>query len=89
YELFFFADADGRRIDLRLGINPPPDKDGLYKAGTVVTVGPAPLELDDGKYSFAGWALDGNIVGVDSRTNSIQVTMDKAHRLICLYKLGG
>lgn len=89
YELFFLADADGRRIDLRLSINPPPDKDGLYKAGTVVTVGPAPLELDDGKYSFAGWALDGDIVGTDFRTNSIQVTMDKNHRLICLYKLGG
>lgn len=46
--------------------------------------GPAPLELDDGKYSFAGWALDGNIVGTDFRTNSIQVTMDKAHETIRL-----
>jgi hypothetical protein len=85
YELFFSANIDGRRINLQTKIDPPPDNDGFYPAGSMVRIGPVPRDLDGGKYIFAGWAINGKVESTDSTLTSIEMMMDDHKKIVAMY----
>lgn len=85
YELFYSANVDGRRISLQTKIDPLPDKDGLYPAGSMVRVGPVPRELEGGKYIFAGWAINGKVETTESSLTTIDVMMDDHKKIVAMY----
>ncbi len=88
YQLKFYAILGSKRTRLETKIYPQPDRDTLYPAGQKVAVGPVPEKLDDGRYVFSGWSLDGEMQPT-SEENSyyFEVVMDGNHRLAAVYEL--
>lgn len=87
FELSWYADIDGRKKRLDIKIFPAPDKDGLYPAGTIVRIGPAPLTLDNGKYVLSGWAIDGKLDATTATLSAMDIAMDGNHRVALVYVL--
>lgn len=85
YEFFYSANIDGRRINLQTKIDPMPDSDGLYPAGSMVRIGPVPKELDGGQYVFAGWAINGKIETTESSLTTIEIMMDDHKKVVAMY----
>jgi hypothetical protein len=73
------------KVDLK--VNPAPDADGFYPAGTMVRIGPVPASLDNGKYRLAGWAIDGKLNTTDKNSGFIELAMDDNHRVALIYEL--
>lgn len=88
YELKFYAILGSKRSRLETKIYPEPDRDMLYPAGETVVVGPVPEKLDDGRYIFTGWSLDGELQPTPEESpNYFKVIMDGNHRLAAVYEL--
>lgn len=87
FQLSWYVDVDGRRVRMDIKVNPPPDADGFYAAGTMLSIGPVPQVLENGKYKFTGWAVDGKVYTTDKLTFTIDLAMDDNHRVALLYEL--
>ena len=84
----FYADLEGRRYRLDVKINPSPDpNDGLYKAGTIIRIGPVPHELDEGRFRFIGFAVDGELQITEEFVDTIDFVVDGTHRITAVYAI--